>query len=87
MVKTPAAHSRMSLVVQVLKDAGMIDLRGVSSKEVVLNVPAGAGANGLRLVAFLEESRIGAYPRRCRAKAVTRRIATRDYSGQFGATV
>ena len=41
--------------VRVLKDAVTIDLQGVSSKEVVPNVPAGAGANGLRLVGFLED--------------------------------
>jgi len=42
-------------VVRVLKEAGTIDLRSASSKEVVLTVPAGAGASGLRLIAFLED--------------------------------
>ena len=41
--KTPAARWRT------------IDLRSGSSKEVALTLPAGAGANGLRLVAFLED--------------------------------
>ena len=42
-------------VTRVLKEAGTIDLRSASSKDVVLTVPAGAGANGLRLIAFLED--------------------------------
>ena len=42
-------------VVRVLKDAGTIDLRSGSSKDVALTLPADAGANGLRLVAFLED--------------------------------
>jgi hypothetical protein len=46
-------------VTRVLKDAGTIDLRSASSKEVVLTIPAGAGANGLRLVAFLEDPASG----------------------------
>jgi len=46
-------------VTRVLKDAGTIDLRSVSSKDVVIAIPAGAGANGLRLVAFLEDPGAG----------------------------
>jgi hypothetical protein len=42
-------------VTRVLKEAGTIDLRSASSKEVVLTLPAGAGANGLRLIVFLED--------------------------------
>ena len=42
-------------VVRVLKEAGTIDLRSVAARDIVLTVPAGAGANGLRLVAFLED--------------------------------
>ena len=46
-------------VVRVLKEAGTIDLRSASSKDVVLAVPAGAGTSGLRLIAFLEDSGSG----------------------------
>ena len=46
-------------VTRVLKEAGTIDLRSASSKDVVLTVPAGAGANGLRLIAFLEDAGSG----------------------------
>jgi len=46
-------------VTRVLKEAGTIDLASASSKEILLTVPAGAGANGLRLVAFLEDSSSG----------------------------
>jgi hypothetical protein len=46
-------------VARVFKEAGTIDLRGASSKEVVLTVPAGAGEEGLRLIAFLEDPRSG----------------------------
>lgn len=42
-------------VVRVLKEAGTIDLRSASSKEVVIAIPAGGGASGLRLIAFLED--------------------------------
>ena len=42
-------------VIRVLKEAATIDLRGAFSRDVVLTVPAGAGVNGLRLVAFLED--------------------------------
>ena len=46
-------------VTRVLKDAGTIDLRSASFKDVALTVPAGAGANGLRLIAFLEDPASG----------------------------
>jgi hypothetical protein len=46
-------------VTRLLKEAGKIDLHSASTKEVALTVPAGAGANGLRLVAFLEDSGSG----------------------------
>jgi hypothetical protein len=42
-------------VVRVLKEVGAIDLRSVATRDIVLTVPSGAGANGLRLVAFLED--------------------------------
>jgi hypothetical protein len=42
-------------VVRVLKEAGTIDLRSAAARDIVLTVPAGAGTNGLRLVAFLED--------------------------------
>jgi hypothetical protein len=42
-------------VARILKDAGTIDLRSASSRDVIVTLPAGAGANGLRLVAFLED--------------------------------
>jgi hypothetical protein len=46
-------------VTRVLKEAGTIDLASASSKEILLTVPAGAGANGLRLVAFLADRSSG----------------------------
>jgi len=46
-------------VTRVLKEAGAMDLVNGSSKEILLTVPAGAGANGLRLVAFLQDSSSG----------------------------
>jgi hypothetical protein len=46
-------------VTRVLKDAGTIDLRSASFKDVALTVPVGAGANGLRLIAFLEDPASG----------------------------
>ena len=46
-------------VTRVLKEAGTIDLGSASSKDVVLTLPAGAGASGLRLIAFLEDPRSG----------------------------
>jgi hypothetical protein len=46
-------------VVRVLKQVGEIDLNNMSSKDVTLPVAAGAGASGLRLVAFLQDPRSG----------------------------
>lgn len=55
-----AGHSLAHVAVtRVLKDAGTIDLRSASFKDVALTVPAGAGANGLRLIAFLEDPASG----------------------------
>jgi hypothetical protein len=46
-------------VARVLAQSGPLDLRDGLTKQVVLSVPQGAGADGLRVVAFLQDSSSG----------------------------
>lgn len=46
-------------VTRVLKEVGKIDLDNVSTRDVTLPVLPGAGSNGLRLVAFIQDARSG----------------------------
>jgi hypothetical protein len=46
-------------VTRVLKQVGKIDLDNVSTRDVTLSVLPGAGSNGLRLVAFVQDAKSG----------------------------
>jgi hypothetical protein len=46
-------------VTRVLQQAGPVDLESPSSKDVTLPVQAGAGSNGLRVIAFIQDRRSG----------------------------
>jgi hypothetical protein len=59
---TPGENAGRSLahvgVTRILQQLGTIDLSSGSAKEVVLTVQPGAGANGLRVVAFIQDPKI-----------------------------
>jgi len=46
-------------VARVLAQSGSLDLRDGLTKQLLLSVPEGAGANGLRMVAFLQDPSSG----------------------------
>lgn len=46
-------------VVRVLKQVGTIDLESAFAKNVTLSIQPGAGSNGMRLVAFIQDPRSG----------------------------
>ena len=46
-------------VARALKQAGAVDLSSASAREVSLRLPAGAGANGSRLIVFLQDPTSG----------------------------
>jgi hypothetical protein len=46
-------------VTRVLTQVGIVDLSSASARNITLAIQPGAGANGLRLVAFLQDSKTG----------------------------
>ena len=46
-------------VTRVLKQTGTIDLESALAKDVTLSIQPGAGSNGMRLVAFIQDPKSG----------------------------